>query len=281
MKIGFLTFDQFRNKRNTAGSRIRCDYVAKELNKIGHKAERFIQGKKYDVVILQKSYWGDYIKNFNGIKILDICDADYLVQLGIIDHIDYVDHITVSTKALKEDIKHYTKTPISIIKDRFDLSELPKPKKQSGKAKKVVWFGNSENLETLDQVIPAIKRMGLELIVISNGNYREGSIKVKNIEWKPVKYYTDIQKADIAVLPRILSGRYKYKSNNKKVLSILLGVPVAETKDQLEELMNETIRAKAIEKLYPIYKKEYNCKKSAKDLLNIINKLNKKNVKRN
>ena len=74
MKIGILTFEQFHGRKDIGSSRIRAKWV------INHwpEAEEFVFGQKYDVVIYQKAYWLEHAQEFKGLKILDICDADFL-----------------------------------------------------------------------------------------------------------------------------------------------------------------------------------------------------------
>lgn len=269
MKIGFLTFDQYTQHKNSAGTRIR----AKQLIKLMPEAEEYVQGKKYDVVVFQKAYWKEGIKNLKCKKILDICDPDYLQNGGHIEMFNNCDLITVPTEPLKNDIQNYTKTRVEIIKDRFDLSELPKPRTHKGRARKAVWFGFSANIEPLEQAILNLRKNKLELIVISDGNYNNSTLKVTNIKWKPKKFYQDIQKADIAVLPTFSYGNWKYKSNNRKILSELLGVPCADTPEELDNLMRGNYRQKQSKKLYQSHKKEYNVKKSVKELKKLIKEI--------
>jgi len=75
MKIRNYNFLQNNEGRKDIGSsRIRGEWLA---NNCGD-TEIFIQGKAYDVVIYQKAYWVEHAKLFKGIKILDLCDPDWL-----------------------------------------------------------------------------------------------------------------------------------------------------------------------------------------------------------
>jgi len=91
-RCGLLTFEQWYGKEDMGSSRIRGHWIINNWK----EAELFKQGEKYDVVIFQKCYWLDYVKAFKGIKILDLCDPDWLDTVPIIDIIDNVDAITVS-----------------------------------------------------------------------------------------------------------------------------------------------------------------------------------------
>jgi adenylate kinase family enzyme len=263
MKIAFLTFDQYKNIENTAGTRLRATQLMPYLN-----AEPWIAGKKYDVVICQKAYF----KVQSKIKILDICDPDYL-RIPLIETIRHFDAVTCSTLALADDIKEYTDKPVKVIKDRYEIKDIPEHKKLNKECKTAVWFGYSDNFEQLEVAIPAIKKHKLKLIVIADRPYNTSVVDTEFIQWTP-DYYKDIQKADIAILPKMNKGKFKYKSENKKVLAELLGLPVAETQEEMEKIIN----------IYPIsmgeniemLKEKYDCKKSAKELKKLINELWKK-----
>ena len=76
MKVGIVTFEKFHGRKtNSIGSsRIR----AYNLVKYWEEASIYKHAKKYDVLIFQKAYWIEMAKKFEGIKILDLCDPDFL-----------------------------------------------------------------------------------------------------------------------------------------------------------------------------------------------------------
>lgn len=269
--IGILTFDQMFQKKNTGSSRIRATW----LIKYWEEAEKFQQGKLYDIIIFQKAYFKEMAKEFNGIKILDICDPDWLDGMEVVSFCKYVDSITVPTEALKLELENMTDKPVFIVKDRIDLETIPDPKVHIGRAKKCVWFGYSHNSDVLDPTLMKIRSLGLELMVISDGNYTSGECKVENIKWDVETVNSEIQKADFVLLPKRLSGKGKYKSENKIVQSWALGMPVAESPEDMERFMNEEERIKEAEEKRKFVFENYDVKDSVKEMKVVIESIKK------
>lgn len=264
--IAFLTFENFWQRKNIGSSRIRARWLLKYMP----EAELFVQGKDYKCVIYQKAYWKEHIRAFKGKKILDICDPDWLDGLEIMSILKYMDAVTVPSEALKEELANMTDKPIYVIPDRVDFDGLPEPKKHEGTAKKVVWFGYSHNAEVLDQATMKLGAMGLELIVISEGNYRTTDCPVTNILWDIETVNDEIQKADFALLPKMEIGRWKYKSENKTVQCWALGIPVAKTAQDLDRFMHADERNKEAENRYKEAKEKFDVKLSVEELRKII-----------
>lgn len=275
MKVGFLTFEQHQGKANAGSSRIRCDYLIKYW---GGDAERFVMGQKYDVIVFQKAYWTEYAKKFDGIKIFDICDADWLHWgYHLKEMIDAVDGITCSTMEIAKFIVQLTDKPVAVIPDRVDLETLPPAKEHYGDARSVAWFGYAENFPQLNGAVPAIRKRDLELIVVSTSAYippaSERAVEIQNLPWKPNTWMTDVQKADIVVLPRYTHGRFKYKSNNKVVQSWALGLPVAFLDTDLDRFLNESERRKEVDTAMEIVKNQYDARISVKELKEFIDEI--------
>lgn len=273
MKIGFVLFSKYHQKKDIGSSRMRGEYLIKNMP----EAEEFIQGKKYDVIVFQKVYWKEMMRSFKGIKILDLCDPDWHeTGIEIVKFLNLVDAITTSTEALKKEVEQFTDTPVYYIPDRLDFESLPKLKThkiEGGKAKTCVWFGYSHNIESVEPAIPKLKKEGLTLKIISDGNYN--SQGVENVKWDIQTAYKEIQKADFALFPEYKSGKYTYKSNNKTILSWALGLPVAKTADDVEKFLYPVERIKEVKKRLKEVKEKYDVKQSAKELMNIINERHK------
>ena len=96
MKIGIYTFEQFESRqRNSVGSsRIRGQWLVNHWP----EAELFKIAKKYDIVIYQKAYFLEHAKLFDGIKILDMCDPDWLEHKPVKQMIDLCDAVTTSSE---------------------------------------------------------------------------------------------------------------------------------------------------------------------------------------
>jgi len=273
MRIGFVTFKNYHQRKEIGSSKIRAEWIIPYIK----GAEEFVQGQKYDVVVFQKVYWKEYIRNFNGVKILDICDPDYYDGIEVVDLLNKVDGIIVSSRNLYNEIKQFTKTKVFYVPDGVNLKELPSPKKHYKKAKSVVWFGYSHNMELLDQTLFKIKNAGLLLRIVSDGNYNTGIIRVKNVKWDE-NCYKEIQKADFSIFPSSKKGRFFYKSNNKDVLSWALGLPVAKNPNDLEKFLDPKERQKEADKRYKEVKEKYDTRVIAKQYEKIIDSLIK-NVK--
>lgn len=276
MKIGFVLFENYHQRKNIGGSRIRGKWVIEKLNEFdGVDAEEFIQGKNYDVIVFQKVYWKEMARSFKGIKIADICDPDWFDGAEVMTFCNDIDAITVPTEKLRKELSEMTQKPTFIIPDRENLELLPAPKVHKGKAKMVVWFGYSSNLDTLEPVLDSIKLLGLTLKVITDGEFHTTLCDVKSVKWNIETEMREIQEADIALLPELLKGRWLYKSNNKTVHSWALGLPVAKTMADLKRFINEEERIKESKLRLKEVKERFHVKQSAEELLSVIKGIKK------
>lgn len=248
MNVGFVTFEKFDGKKDIGSSRIRARWLCNYWD----EAEVFVQGQKYDAVIYQKAYWVDHAKAFKGVKILDLCDPDFL-HWGYrsVEMIEEVDMITTSTESLATQYKQFTDKPVICVPDRLDLAMFPDKKVHSGDAQYVVWFGYSSNFEMLSQAVPSIVKCGYRLIVISDKHFVPptgyGKLEVENVKWTEGTAFDNILRGDIVINPQAKTNKWRFKSNNKTITSWALGLPVAEDGDALERLRSEAERQKESE----------------------------------
>lgn len=271
MKIGYVLFDNYWQRKDIGSSRIRGRWVIKYLNKIeGVEAEEFVQGKSYDVIVFQKAYWKEMAREFRGIKILDICDPDWMEGAEVVSFCKDMDFITVPTEAMKETMAQFTDKPIHILPDSEDIDVLPTPRKHEGKAKSVVWFGYSTNLEVLYPTFFTIKKLGLSLIIVSDGHLNTAECSVQNVKWDALTCDEEYQKADFAILPDKLNGRFKFKSNNKTIHSWALGLPVAKTPQDMERFMDGEERQKEATARYQEVQEKYSTQETANQLYELI-----------
>lgn len=279
MKIGFLTFEQFHGKRDIGSTRIRCHWPVKYWP----EAEIHKMGGRYDVIIYQKVYWIEHAKQFNGIKILDLCDPDWF-HWGhrVKQMIDLCDAVTTSTMELAKAVTKFTDKPVWYIPDRLDPEIFDHPKKvHEGPTKVAAWYGYSENFPMLLPALNILVKLGFEeLIVIASkrGPFKmpsayEGKIKLTNLPWTPETVNTDLQKADIIINPKGNKARWKYKSNNKSILAWALGLPVAHNEDELKGLMTEEARKKDVAEKTYLVEKSYNVKESVEEYKNLIKEI--------
>lgn len=267
--VGILTFEQWHNRKEVGSSRLRGHWYIKNWE----DAEIFKNGAQYDTVIFQKAYWLEYVKAFKGIKILDICDPDWLDSMPIKEIIDNCDAVTVSSPGLQVAIGQFTDKPVVYIPDRQDLSFHTKKKVHKGTAKKVIWFGYSQNAKLLDTCLLTLKKLGLELTVLSDCRppYNGATMNVK-YDWENPEWSFDdvILEHDIVLLPPDIRPRGKYKSNNKTLTSWCLGMPVANTKEDLIRFLKEEERTKEGDVRWQEVRDKWDVKQSVQEFKNLI-----------
>ncbi len=294
MKVRFLDFSIFHNKMPPAGS---THIRVRQLLDYWPEAALYKYGENPDVMIFQKVYVAQDYRfpvNFENLKILDLCDPDWLSgQSGIKETVDAVDAVTVSSPGLKKFIKQLTGKPVVLIPDRFDMNAVPKPKEHNRKANAAVWFGYRHNAKTLEPALSLIMELGLQLLVISDDDpmpwqWLPGEIgeKFRNENYKFVKYdekniYYDLQRADFAIFPKGARPIDPFKSNNKTVKAILAGLPVAHDADDVKSFMLAGVRKDYMKMHYDKTVAEYDVKKSVAQYKRLIEglELNKKGSK--
>jgi hypothetical protein len=275
---GIIPFTYFGGVQKLVGSTfLRVDCLCKNDSNF----EKWVHGKKYDNLIFQKAYWIEMMELFDGPKILDICDPDWIKeQLDIVNICKYVHAITCSSESLTELVKNYFPNKLVVnIPDRLDFSVYPLPReKHALKAKNIVWFGFIHNAhETLEQMLPVIKEYGLNLKIIADRPYSKEdgilALKPEYAFYDPRFVYEQIKEADIVLNPKSDKAFYKYKSNNKSLISWKLGLPVAHTNDELIRFINPDERNKEIAEKQQVIYREYQIQTSLEQYKNIILKI--------
>jgi len=264
--VGFMLFEAYLQRKNIGSSRIRGHWMIESMP----EAEAFVQGKEYETVIFQKVYWKEMARAFQGKKILDICDPDWLDGFEIVSFLKEMDAVTVPTEAMKESIQKFTDLPIFVIPDRVKMSDMLPPKKHEEKATKVVWFGYSHNSDVLDPTLMSLKRLGLTLKIISDGTYMTSECKVENVKWDPLTWQDEIQDADFCLIPEKLSGRALFKSPNKTHQAWALGMPVAKTLEDLERFMDPLERQKEADKNFQWMQENGDVRRSVEEMREVI-----------
>lgn len=281
MVVKAFTMEMFHAKQNVGSTKIRVH----NLIKYWPDLSLYRYGELPDVMIFQKVYIGkDYKfpKTLPCKKILDIADPDWFEGVPIKETVDAMDAITCPTEPLAEFIRQLTDKPVRVIKDRFDLTEFPSRKVHRGQAKTVVWFGYHHNVSSLKLAVQSIERRGLKLKVIADQDPfasrwafkpKDFESKYEFVKYHPDTAYSEIQKADICVLPKMNRPQDRFKSENKTVIAQLLGLPVAINAEELDELMTAEARNKAIDTVYDILREEYDVKKSVHQMKGLIDAL--------
>lgn len=246
--IGFCTMERFDNRElNSVGSsRIR----ARWLINLWPEAEEYIIGKRYDVMVFQKVYWPLMMQQYDGIKILDLCDPDWLEGKPVLEFVDLADATITSTQALADYIKKLRPDAlVKCIPDRVYIPEHNARGEHDGKATKVAWFGYAQNAHYLLQTFDELIRQGLELTVISNTPYEPPmayrALKVHNVPYSYPEVNKELAKCDLVIMPEPEGDeRAKFKSNNKTLQAWALGLPVAKSADDLDRFASAEERNK-------------------------------------
>jgi hypothetical protein len=252
MKVAILSNEQYTNQqKNTVGStRIRSTWVLKHWP----EAEEFKIGVKYDAIIFQKAYFLDYLRIYDGIKILDICDPDWMEGRPVVEAAALCDAVAVSSEGLLKYLDGILSTPVYYVPDTFDPMSHREKKEHAGRAKECVWFGYHHNQVVLDSVLPTLKRLGLTLTVISDLPYFPTSAihgvdkgwlaaNIKNVKFDPDTLNEEIiMGGDMVLNNRTDEGKFRYKSDNKTIIAWALGMPVAKTAEDVDRFMDHDAR---------------------------------------
>jgi hypothetical protein len=224
-------------------------------------AKYMINGEAYDgsqrladfnCFVFQKFYlsdkarsWAHAFRDMGHLLAFDLCDADFLLSdihrermLKVLPRFDFA---VAPTGPLVEWLRRWL--PAFLIPDRLDLSVHAERHVPQDREPQLVWFGNSGNLVTLEQMWPAVCDLGLSLTVLSDRLVPPWDGRpVRFVEWTLEGANAEIARHDVALNPKLDTGHFAYKSNNKTVTARALGVPVAGTPEQLMALMDFELR---------------------------------------
>lgn len=274
MNPAIITCQRFHGRQpGTMGSSvIRGDWLVKNWPEL----RAWKTGMVADAMIFQKVYWSYFMKDFPGRKVLDMCDPDWKSgEMKLIETANLVDAITCSNDNLTRAVAEVVKDrPVITIPDRLDLSLFTGRKQHYVKAKRVVWFGYHHNaIETLPQVLQSLGRRGLELLVVSNSPFSPTATygcMIQNIRWDQSNAYQAIQSADIAINPALLKSNFRFKSNNKTVIAWALGLPVANTNEDIDRFIDPVERTKEAEARWLEVKRDYDIKLSVEQYKKLL-----------
>jgi len=254
MKVSILSWEKYnwRQYGSIGSSMIRARWLAQKWD----EASEWKHGDKFDAIILQKVYWMDMVKDFDGIKILDMCDPDWMksesTSCKLMEIAEYIDAITCSTDELTNVIKKFvTHIPVITIPDRLNLDLFTVKKKHTDPAKSVVWFGYYHKAkEVLNQVMQSLQKRNLSLYVISNSNFipiNDYGVDISNIMWTPENAFMDIQSGDFVINPSSPLKELRFKSNNKTLISWALGMPVVNEASDMDRFLDPAERQKEVD----------------------------------
>jgi hypothetical protein len=272
---GIIPFTLFGALNKAAGSTF---LRAEQLAANSPRFEIWKHGRNYDSLIFQKAYWTEMMEIFEGPKILDLCDTDWSNgSFDIMTTGNLVDAITCSSPELTNLLQSYFPSKlVEHVPDRIDLKQLPSPRPHhTGKAQHALWFGFIPNAyETLGQLAGTLRSCGLSLTILADQPYQMND-EIAELRPRFIKYdmqtaYRQIQEADVVLNPRSEKGNFRYKSNNKTIISLALGVPVAHTSGDVERLMDEFNRNNDVTKHAQIIRQEYGIERSVHQYLRIL-----------
>jgi hypothetical protein len=282
MKVSIVSWEKFnwRPFGSIGSSMIRARWLAEKWD----EASEWKHGDKFDAIILQKCYWMDMVKDFQGVKILDMCDPDWMrgqdTSCRLVEISQYIDAITCSTDALTNVIKGIIKhIPVITIPDRINMDYFTVPKKHTEVAKSAVWFGYFHKAnQLLNHVMPSLKKRNLSLYVVSNSEFipdNDYGVEISNIMWTPNNAFMDIQSGDFVINPGSPFGDPRFKSNNKTLIAKALGMPVANTAEDMDRFIDPKEREKESIKGLEEVKKYWDISRSIQQYKDLIVEIQK------
>ena len=279
MSVGVITFARDAEVPHAGSTRIRVTWPLKYWP----EAEEFQVGRRYEALIFQKAYWLEYAAGYDGVKILDLCDPDFLHDRGGCRRMmDACDAVTCSSPALTEHVATLTRTPVRCVPDRLDLATVGTTSKQHrGPTETAGWYGYAHNFAALDSLVPALLRLGIRrLIVVAEPDqpytlppFAAGCLTLVTRPWQEDRVCQELLAADVVLNPRLGWGAGRFKSNNKTVLAWALGLPVAHDEDELSRLMTEEARRREAERRHDEVRIAYDVRRTVDEYRALIDEL--------
>lgn len=279
MKIAFATMESFDNRAegSVGSSMIRAKWL------INHwpEAELYKIGEEYDVIIFQKVYWKEMMQEFPGIKILDLCDPDWLEGKPVMEYVDMADATVTSTQALADYIKRFRpEKKVICIPDRVDLYEYRPLKTEHAEVlKEVVWYGYHTGFKYVEQTLDILHNNNLNLTVISDQAMSVPmgypGVQVTNLPYNQKTIMKDLAQFDAAILPdpSKMDLRGHFKSNNKVTQCWSLGLPVIRHPDDIKKLITKEQRTEESIKNLETVTREYDVRLSVQEMKQLIDEI--------
>jgi len=293
MKIGFLK----HGSSFSASTRIRVDYVLPYLdNAIASNITMDLT--ECDAVIFQKRYkhddilFANWLKENNKIIILDLTDpvwdqnypgVYFPITNDTQEDFEYMlcrsDCIIFCTDRLREMFeKSYVNFNTKVIIDRIDLAKHNYDAIHSEKTLyNILWHGTKFNIPYLNLIREDLERLYKEVnfkltIVHELGGKQLDTFNFLSIYkiWNLATINNEILNADITINPHPPNS---YKSNNKTVLSMALGVPCVEDNfyENCKKLLTDTYYRTVCSALgKEIVKNKYDSKLSAEEIWEVV-----------
>ncbi len=264
MKVRIISNESFNNRplNSVGSSRIRGRWLAKYWDEL----EKYKIGEAADVMIFQKVYWKEMLESFNGLKILDLCDPDWLDGAPVIEAISHCDAVVTSSAALASALAKMTDKPVKHIPDRFDLQLFQEPKKEhKEKVRSAFWYGYSHKFEPVVAALPYLRKESIKLTAMSDRPIVDA---YEWIEYDFSNIHSEMKKHDFAVLPE--GEKRKFSSNNKEVEAWLCGVPVVKSYEDMQRLVTREARESKARACYNRAVKDYDVKLSVQEYKELL-----------
>ena len=305
INIGFVPFGDLSL---TPSTRIRVKYVMKYL-----KNSRVSSNPKdlfdCDVIVFQKRYKeqdtidAKQFKSLGNKKVIfdltdPVWDEDYpAVYFPITgDNEEYFekmvyisDCMTFCTQNLLDMFKEkFSHQNTKVWLDRMDLELHQFKKVHKIKERYTILFHASRfNLPSVELARAALEEIGeiydIDFVVVADfvksgviGYYKIApfkNVKLITKQWSENRVIEELEKSDISINPHI-KGKQSYKSNNKTVKSLALGVPCVEENfySEIKFLLdNCQYREQMAAEGRELVEQKYNVKISVNELLEIMN----------
>lgn len=305
VRIGFVPHQSIDDKQIAAGTRIRVLNVVKHLENcvVSYEYEDL---KNCDVVIFQARWLSGDIElakklKEQGIKLMfDTTDPHWDTinfdltgkkRKAFDELLPYISVVMFPTKELEQSFLKYRQDKrVVIIPDCIDLEKHNEIKKHEKKNQyNIAWYGCRVNICSLDLARQDLEKLGkefnLKMIAVYDQGYndKQGNLwevkPYKNLdleirEWSDEITIETILESDVVINPRFEDWRV-YKSHNKTIKALALGVPCVE-KNYYEEikryLLSASLRNKDGKKGKKIAAK-FCSKKIAKKISDLCNEL--------
>jgi hypothetical protein len=206
---------------------------------------------RYDLVVFQKAYAGARVRRLiraaaerrdrgSCLLAFDLCDPEFMSpkqERLLLEVLPAFDFGVAPTRPLADWLAQYL--PACVVPDRVDLTEVDTMQAavwRDTAAPTLVWAGYESALPMLEEMLPAIAGLGLEVRRLAVG--------------RPVAFedfWRQVVEHDILLNPRPERAPWHYKSDNKTVIAWALGVPVARTPDELRALVDPARRRAEID----------------------------------
>ena len=300
VKIGYVPHQDINSIsfRLAAGVTLRVLNIAKHLKDsiISYNYEDL---KDCKVVIFQARWLDEDVKlaerlKNNGVKLIfDTTDPHWDQDFDnrgrgkkalsrILKHIDVM---FFPTKGLEESFLKWRKDKrIEIIPDCIDLDKHCETRKHTKKDKyTIVWFGSRSNVCQVEDARQELEKLGkefkLKFVAVFDKNFGIGikpfeNIELETIDWTDEITIQEILKSDVVINPRYDNWK-SYKSNNKTIKALALGVPCVERDfyNRIKELLLSASLRNEVGKKGKDIAKEFDSKQIAKQVAKFCDSL--------